>query len=427
MKTALRGGTLIDATGADPISPAVLVMDGDWITAVGREGEVEIPADAQVIDVTGQTILPGMINSHAHLHWDGVHDLKEQCLTDTTEVVSIKAAMNLRRSLQAGVTTIRETGSRIGLLFEVQRAKAAGLVTGPRIFHCGSHLCITGGHTYFFGHEVDSVDEVRKAVRWEIKHGATWIKLMGASAREEALSGTLAQQQAPWLHLPARPGQRRSRIYPDFTRAEIETAVFEAHRAGRRVCVDVFDPGAMRDFFEAGVDCLEHGGPLDEELIQMMVDKGIWLVPTLSPSYLQVEHGEEIGLAPFEIERRRQSIARGGRGTKIAEAAQAGVKIAMGTDAGSPAVPHNEVVREIEIMVELGICETPMDGIITSTRHGAELLGVAEDLGTLEPGKLADVIVVEGDPLRDLSRLRDVKQVFLGGELVARDGVVLSA
>jgi imidazolonepropionase-like amidohydrolase len=403
-------------------------MDSEWIAAVGREGEVAIPPDAQIVDVTGKTVLPGLINTHVHLHWDGVHDLKEQCLTDSDMFVAVKSAMNLRRSLQAGITTIRETGGRPMLLFEMQQALAAGLVAGPRVFHCGSHLCITGGHTYFFGHEVDSVDEIRKAVREEIKYGASWIKIMGASGREEALAGTLAKKTAPWTHLPSRDGKSRSRLYPDFTRAELDAIVEEAHRAGRKVNADVMEPGAMRACFEAGIDCLEHGGPFDDELLRMMVERGIWLVPTLSPSFLQAERGHEIGLPPYEIERRRRSIAGGGgRANQIRMAARAGVKLAMGTDAGSPCVPHSETVREIELMVEVGIVDTPMEAIVISTRNGADMLGVLDDLGTLEAGKLADVLVVDGDPLTSLAALRQVDRVYKGGKLMVERGVVLQA
>jgi len=148
-------------------------------------------------------------------------------------------------------------------------------------------------------------------------------------------------------------------------------------------------------------------------------------VPTLSPHYLQVERGVEVGMPQFEIERRRQSIVGGKIAEPIARAARAGVRLTMGTDAGSPAVPHNEVVRELELMHELGVCRSPMDAIVISTRNGAELLGLGEEVGTLEQGKQADILVVDGDPLAGLGALRDVHLVFLGGELMVRDGLVL--
>jgi imidazolonepropionase-like amidohydrolase len=421
MTTVLMGGTLIDGTGHAPVFPAALVMDGEWIVAAGREGEIEIPEGAEVVDAKGQTLLPGLIDAHSHLHWDAVHDLKEQCVNDSREATAFKAAMNCRKHLTAGVTTIRELSSRKGLLFEVQMARAAGLLTAPRIFHCGTHLCITGGHVYFYGIECNGVNEVREAVREQIKYGATWIKLMGGGSREEALSPTLTRTGPSWIHLPAREGEKLSRAYPDFTREEIAAAIDEAHRAGRKVTVDVWDAGAMRDFFELGVDCLEHGGPYDDEMLKMMVEKGIWLCPTLSPSHLQATEGEKIGLAPYEIERRREGLER--RARELRKAVEAGVRLVMGTDAGSPAVPHDRTAAELEAMVNTGLCKDAMEAIVVSTKNGAEMLGALDKLGTLEAGKLADILMVDGDPLEDLSALGHVSRVYLGGELMVKDGV----
>jgi len=422
MTTVLRGGTLIDGTGRDPISPAILIFDGEWILAAGKEGEVEVPDDARVVDLVGQTLLPGLIDSHSHLHWDAVHDLKEQCLDDSREASAFKAAMNCRKHLTAGVTTIRELSSRRGLLFEVQMAKAAGLLSGPRIFHCGTHLCITGGHVYFYGIQCDGTTAIREAVREQIKYGATWIKLMGGGSREEALSPTLSRTGPSWIHLPAREGEKPSRAYPDFTREEIAAAIDEAHRAGRKVTVDVWDAGAMRNSFELGVDCLEHGGPYDDDMLEMMTKQGIWLCPTLSPSHLQATEGERLGLAPYEIERRREGLER--RAGELRKAVDAGVQLVMGTDAGSPAVPHDRTAAELEAMVAAGLCKDAMEAIVVSTRNGAEMLGALDKLGTLQADKLADVLVVDGDPLDDLAALSRVKRVYLGGELMVMDGVV---
>jgi imidazolonepropionase-like amidohydrolase len=422
MATVLKGGTLIDGTGRAPISPAVVVADGEWITDVGKDSEVSIPANAEIIDVTGKTMVPGLIDNHSHLLWDAIHDLKEQCLNDSPETAAFKAAMNCRKHLTAGVTTIRELSSGKGLVFKVQMAKAAGLLSGPRIFHCGTHLCITGGHVYFFGIQCDGVEEVRKTVREQIKYGATWIKMMGGGSREEALSPTLTRTGPSWIHLPAREGEKLSRAYPDFTREEIAAAIEEAHRAGRKVTVDVSNAEAMRDFFELGVDCLEHGGPYDDEMLKLMVDKGIWLCPTLSPSHLQATEGEKLGLAPYEIERRREGLER--RAKELRRAVDAGVKLVMGTDAGSPAVPHDRTGAELEAMVATGLCKDAMEAIVVSTRNGAEMLGVLDKLGTLEANKLADILVIDGDPLEDLAALSKVSRVYLGGELMVKDGVV---
>ena len=154
----------------------------------------------------------------------------------------------------------------------------------------------------------------------------------------------------------------------------------------------------------------------------MMAERGVWLVPTLSPAVLQVERGHEIGMPEFEIERRRGQIAESFEETR--QVAEAGVRMAIGTDAGSPAVPNHEVVRELELMVECGASRDALDAITAATRNGAELLGVGDRIGTIEAGKMADMLVVRGNPLENLAALRDVELVLLGGEVVARDGVV---
>jgi imidazolonepropionase-like amidohydrolase len=256
--------------------------------------------------------------------------------------------------------------------------------------------------------EVDGVDQVRHAVREEIKLGATWIKLMASGSRQEGLT---------------RLGSVWTQSFPEFTMEEMRVAVEEAHSVNRKITAHATEAQAIRNCLEAGFDCVEHTGPLDDELIAMMVERGVWMVPTLCCSYLQAERGAEVGMPAEAIEKRRKSIAESNKGDLISRAAKAGVKMAMGTDAGSPAVPNSEVVREIELLYELGACDSPLEAIAMSTRNGAELLGVLDEWGTLETGKLADVLVVNGDPLEDLAVLRNVHRVYMGGELMVKDGM----
>ena len=406
MVTVLKGGTLIDGTGSDPISPAVLVMDGEQIAGVGREGEVDIPGGAEVIDITGKAMLPGLVNCHTHLCFDAIHDLKEQALYDSPMIVALKVAMNLRQCLQAGVTAVRDLGVRHGATFAAAQALQGGIIPGPRLFYCGSLIAITGGHAFWMSHEVDGVDAVRQAVREELKFGASWIKMMASGSRQEALT---------------RTGSVWTQAFPEFTVEELKAAAEEAHTVGRKITAHATEAQAIRNCLEAGFDCLEHGGPFGDEMLETMIKNDVWVVPTLSGAYLQVERGAEIGMPEAEIEQRRQALVGGNkRAEQIMMAAKAGVRMAMGTDAGSPAVPNNEVVREMELLHELGICKSPMDVIVMATRNGAELLGIGEELGTLEEGKVADILVVDGDPLAELGALRNVHLVFLGGKLMVR-------
>jgi imidazolonepropionase-like amidohydrolase len=412
MATVIKGGTIIDGTGNGPFANADLVIDGAKITAIssnGQNGSGAIPEDATIIDATGKYVLPGLINAHTHLCWDCVGDLKEQSHFDPPVMVAFKYAMNLRHCLQAGVTTVRELGSPYDIPLAATQAVNQGIIAGPRIFHSGRPLSITGGHAFWMGtHQVDGPDAVRKAVREELRNGASWIKMMASGSREEGLTNK---------------GTVWTKAFPEFTLDELRAAADEAHAAGKRITAHATETRAIRNCVEAGFDAVEHGGPIEDDVLERMAADEIWIVPTLSPANLQVERGAQIGMPAFEIERRRQQIRTKAENT--VRAARAGVPLAMGTDAGSPAVPNHEVVREIELMVELGICETPMEAIVISTHNGAKLLGVDDQIGTLEPGKFADVIVVDRNPLENLAVLRDVHLVFLGGELVARDGIVL--
>jgi imidazolonepropionase-like amidohydrolase len=409
MTLVLKGGTLIDGTGTQPMASSTIVIDGELIAAVGRDDEIAIPFGADVVDVTGKTVLPGLINTHTHLCWDCVGDLKEQSHFDTPMMVALKYGMNMRHCLQAGVTTIRDMGAPYGIPLVAKQAVDEGIITGPRLFHSGRPLSITGGHASWMGtREVDGVDEVRKGVREQVREGASWIKIMASGSREEGLS---------------RKGTVWTVALPEFSMEELRTAAEEAHAAGKKITAHATEIGAIRNCVAAGFDAIEHGGPFDAEVLELMVANGVWLVPTFSPANLQVERGAAIGMPEFEIDRRRGQIDEDR--DDVLRAARAGVKIAMGTDAGSPAVPNNEVAREIELLHSFGVCETPMEAIIVATRHGAELLGVADEVGTLEPGKVADVVVIDGDPLEDLGALRAVSLVSLGGELVVRGGSVL--
>ncbi len=409
MVKVLQGGQVIDGTGREPATPATLVIDGDRIAEVRPGGGGELPDGAEIVDITGKTVVPGLINTHTHLCWDCVGDLKEQSHFDPVAMVAFKYAMNMRHCLQAGVTTIRDMGVPYGVAHVATQALAGGILAGPRIFHSGTPLSITGGHAFWMGtRQVDGRDEVLKAVREQVSEGASWIKLMASGSREEGLT---------------HKGTVWTAAFPEFTAEEMRVAAEEAHAAGKRITAHATEARAIRNCVDAGFDAVEHGGPVDDEVFAMMAERGIWLVPTLSPAALQVARGAEIGMPEFEIERRRGQIKGSGENTR--RAARAGVRMAMGTDAGSPAVPNNEVVRELELLVECGACETTMDALTLATRNGAELLGMGAQIGTVEPGKMADVLVIDGNPLSDLGALRNIALVLLGGEVVARDGVVL--
>jgi imidazolonepropionase-like amidohydrolase len=382
MRTFLKGGSVVDLDGAPPKS-ADLVIEDERITAVGSDIEAE--PDDQVIDLEGKYLLPGFINNHVHLGWDGIHDLQVQA-GEPSGVSAMKAAMNVRKHLSAGVTTIRD----LGMNDSNQMAKRGideGIVPWIRLLINGRAIATTGGHTWWCCREADGIDDCRRAIREQFKVGAEWIKIMG------------------------------SHELPQFTIAELEAMVDEAHMNGLKVTAHATFDEAISRVVEAGVDCVEHGGSMTDKTIETMLERDVPIVTTFSPLVLQAQRGLDWGMPKHEVERRRQQVNDVSRFAGNKAAAEAGIRIAFGTDAGSPVVPHNEITEELKFMVEVGVCKDNYDALRSITVRGAELLGLDHQLGTLEAGKTADVVVLNGDPGVDLEAVRDVDRVYVRGYL----------
>jgi len=381
MSTILQGGTILDLVNQASTVESVVIEDGK----IASIGNARPAPDQTVVDVSGNYLIPGMFNCHAHIGWDGKRDLQLQAeLPD--EVTAWTAAMNIHRTLSAGVTTIRDLGMN-GTNGLAKRAIDDGIAPYLRLFTNGRAISTTGGHTWWCCREADGVEDCRKAIREQAKAGATWIKIMG------------------------------SHELPQFTIAELEAMVDEAHLNGLMVTAHATFDEAIRRVVEAGVDCVEHGGSMSDDTIKMMLDRGTWLVTTFSPLVLQAERGLDWGMPMIEVERRRRQIAEPERFAGNKAAAEAGIPIAFGTDAGSPLVPHNEIVTELQFMLKVGVCEDPWAALRSITIRAAQLLRVDEELGTLEAGKSADIVVVDGNPVEDLEHLRRIEKVFVRGEL----------
>jgi imidazolonepropionase-like amidohydrolase len=382
MRTVLKGGTVLDFV-RETKTPATVVIEGNKIADIAPEVTAQ-PGD-NVVDVTGSWLLPGMMNCHSHIGWDGRRDLQLQAeLPD--EVTCWTAAMNLHRTLSAGVTTIRDLGMN-GTGPLAKRAIDEGIAPFVRLFSNGRAICTTGGHTWWCCREADGIEDCRKAIREQARAGASWIKIMG------------------------------SHELPQFTMAELAALVDEGHLNGLRVTAHATFDEAIRRVVEAGVDCVEHGGSMSEDTIKMMLDRKTWLVTTFSPLVLQATRGLAAGMPAHEVERRKRQMAEPERFAGNRAAAAAGIPIAFGTDAGSPVVPHNEIVAELKFMVDVGVCENSWAAMRSITIRAAELLGIDDQLGTLEAGKTADVVVVGQDPIEDLEGLRAIRQVYVRGGL----------
>jgi imidazolonepropionase-like amidohydrolase len=392
MKTLIRTGQLIDGTGAEPQNNMDLLIEDNRIAAIIPRSDI-VPEDTLVIDASQQTVLPGLIDAHVHICSDPVADPVYLEMTDSPAMHTIRGVRNARLTLESGVTAIRTLGTPHNADLYIRDAINSGIIPGPRIVAGGRTITITGGHGYYYRMEADGVDEMRKAVRTLVKEGVDIIKLT-------VTGGVMTPGIMPGV--------------PKFNREEVAAVVEEAHKAGIKVTGHAEGKQGVNDAMLAGIDCLEHGYFMNnEEGLTLLVEKGVYLVPTIM-AYDLIATGEDRGVPPATAAKSQMAVEYNTVGFR--NAVNAGAKIAMGSDAGTAFNDHNLTWRELVHMVKHGM--TPMQAIVAATRNGADLLGWIDRIGTLEPGKLADVIVVDGDPLADIAEIGNVTHVFKDGKLI---------
>lgn len=400
-------GRIIDGTGKEPISDGVVVIDGNKIEQVGSKKNIQIPKDAKVIDAGGGTILPGLID--AHLHLVGMKDDKSVGLGIFEPDMSkaIRAAASLPLLLNAGFTAVRDAGG-IGLY--LKRAIEEGTIKhAPRIRSANKVLSQTGGHgdvhalpldfvrAHGFGRLCDGADECRLAAREQFREGADFIKICSTG-------GVLSERDLP--------------TSSQFTFEEISAIVEEARRVGSYVASHAQGTTGIKDALKAGVRTIEHGIYLDEETIDLLLKNNAYVIPTLSIVNRICTSGKENGVPEWGI--RKAKIVQEAHIESMKLARKAGVKIATGTDfCSTPLLPFGENALELELFVN-AVGFSPMEAIVAGTKISAEALQMSDTIGTLEKGKLADLIVVNGDPIVNISCLRNVDNI----KVVIKDGVI---
>ena len=395
-RVAVRAAHMIDAQTGTTINNAVVLIEGDRITAAGPG--LAIPAGMQVIDLGSATLLPGFIDAHTHVT-SQPRNYYEDLFRKSPIDVAVSAHVYARRTLDAGFTTIRDVGAGEFIDVALRNAIDRGDVVGPRMQVATLTVGATGGHGDMSGFSpylrfgqfsgiADGVDEIRKLVRLEIKNGADLIKML-------ASAGVLSEEESVGA--------------PQFSQEEMNTVVSEAAMWGRKVAAHAHGTEAIKRALRAGVASIEHASFIDDEGIALAKQKGAYLVMDIyNDDYILAEYAK-LGY-PQKILDKERMVGRTQR-ENFRKAARAGVKLAYGTDAG--VYPHGWNGKQFATMVEWGL--TPIQAIQTATVNAADLLGWSEKVGALAPGHYADIVAVQGDPLRDITELQRVAFVMKGG------------
>jgi imidazolonepropionase-like amidohydrolase len=408
---AIVAGQLLDGHGGKPLKEAVLLEDQGKIVGLGSRGSLSIPQGAEIIEAPQATLMPGMIDVHVHLAYSGIPH-KGAFRAETSEysypLLALRAAAHAKQTLEWGFTSVRDLNAPGGVVIDLARAIKAGYVPGPTVKACGLGLCPTGGHmdqpgwgdhVHFEAMTLpcDGPEAFRKGVREQIKRGADFIKI------NVCVSSVLD------LNRPYRQ---------EMTDTEIEAAIEEAHRMERHVAAHTSGGPAITTAVRLGLNTVEHGHWVDQYTAELMAEKGAFYVPTLLVNERNFEFDPvEMGVSEKSLGWMKRS--REDKWTSLELVRKAGVKIATGTDAGFM-LPHGEMnARELELLVKGGL--TPMESITAATKTGADLMELP-GVGTLEVGKLADLVLVMGNPLEDIRILQEQPRlrVFKQGKEVTR-------
>lgn len=398
----IHAGRVIDGISANPRGQSTIRIKGDRIVSIS-DGWAD-PAGAELLDLKAFTLMPGLIDMHTHITGEGTADALVKSVTLTATDAAIESTVYARKTLEAGFTTIRNLGADGGADVSLRRAIDLGIVPGPRIWTARNGLSITGGHgdagglrpdlavdSNWMNGIVDGPDEARKAVRYQHKYGADVIKFTATGGVLSIGDSGDAQQ---------------------FTDDEMQAIVESAHILGMKVAAHAHGKRGIEAAIRAGVDSIEHGTYGDDETFALYKQHGTYLVPTILAGKTVAELAAKPGHFHPSVQEKAAKI-----GPLIQEMFQrahaAGVKIAFGTDSGVST--HGENAREFGYMVEAGM--KPIDAILSATRNAADLLGAADRVGSIQPGRYADIVGVAGDPLADITEMQRIRFVMKGGRV----------
>jgi imidazolonepropionase-like amidohydrolase len=404
-KVIVHPGKLLDVKTGTTLSDQIIVIEGDRITSVGAANSVKVTSDGERVELPNATVLPGLIDSHVHLTSDpNLLGLQPAGLRISYPRRALIGARNARVTLEAGFTTVRNVNAPGYSDVALRDAINTGDVPGPRMLVSGPALSIVGGHAdenylgpqFGFSNQgvADGVDDVIKKVRENVKYGADVIKIM-------ATGGVVSEGDNPAL----------AQFGPEELKAIVETA----HGLGRKVAAHAHATLGIKYAVLAGVDSIEHGSYITDQETQLMKEHGTYLVPTVYLEDWVLQNLQILGWTPNSMEKARTVIPIANK--NVSHAFKSGVKVALGTDAGI--YPHGLNGHEFHKMVEMGLM--PLQAIQAGTVNAADLLGWSDKVGTIETGKWADIVAVDGDPLQDITTLEHVKFVMKGGEVIKNE------
>ena len=388
MITVFTNANILDVIGETTIKNGSVLVEDGTIKEVGAN--IAVPEGAKVIDLGGKTMLPGIFNCHVHMCSDAGNGRREQ-ISDAS--AAIRGIKNLRTLVNSGVTYIRDAGSPHYIDIDLHEAQLRGDIVAPEMQTAGRCICMTGGHGHDNGREADGPDDCRKAAREQLKAGATWIKVM-------ATGGVMTKG--------VEPGS------PQLTEEELRAAIEEAHKAGAKSFTHAQGMTGIKNALRAGVDSIEHGFFMDDWCFDFMKEHNVFFVPTLAAPYWIKVNGTAAGIPDYMVRKVENTIEA--HQDTFRRSHKAGVKIALGTDAGTPFNKYDLTCYECVLMVENGM--TPMEAIQCGTINAAELMSVDATHGSITPGKRANFAIFEEDPLEDIHALLNCAMTVIGGEVV---------